>query len=492
MKKIIQNPSLTYEGELLNFDNIFLDYPNPKCQRVPFILLNGRYRLEINKSSKIPSSFKENVMVPYPLSSLLSGVKEAPKKNLHYHYHFNFEIVDNFMKDKVFINILRIDGSFTIFINGKKIYSGSDEIFLRKEIRDALDVGNNSLDIDFTKTGKYLGITGQIYLDTTDASPIEHVKINTSLSDQSVTFQIESNHPNGIIRIISPNGISKEYNFSSNKTTLYLDDIVEWNPINPFFYSYEIITMTDKVKGLFSLINTSLGYEKNIPCLLLNNKPLSIKGILDDYYYPDGVITMPSFNHSSKMIKEIKKMGFNGIYIENRIELPYFYYNLEINGILSIVRIDSYDIKNTIQKINYLSDYDINICFIIDNHIKTKTNEELYKIYKPYLDNKILVVRSRFSKDYGDIKLIKNLNELKRNKKNKCHKLLLSMEYKNDISVNYLNYLNEDYIKDSINGLVGFYLSSLNNPKTGLFTPDFRKRNNGSKMIIEYEKNLNE
>ena len=47
-------------------------------------------------------------------------------------------------------------------------------------------------------------------------------------------------------------------------------------------------------------------------------------------------------------------------------------------------------------------------------------------------------------------------------------------------------FLKKNYVKASMHGLIGFYFSSLNNPKDGIFKDNIRKRANNSKIIIKY------
>ena len=73
LKKSKISQSYSYEGEHIDFQSCFQDYPTPKLQRVPFLTLNGRYKLEVNKSTLIPSKYSNEIMVPYPFGSLLNG-----------------------------------------------------------------------------------------------------------------------------------------------------------------------------------------------------------------------------------------------------------------------------------------------------------------------------------------------------------------------------------------------------------------------------------
>ncbi|MBP5342752.1 hypothetical protein J6Y73_02365 [bacterium] len=488
------NQSYSYEGEHIDFQNCFIDYPSPKLQRVPFLSLNGRYKLEINKSTLIPSKYSNEIMIPYPFGSLLNGYLKPIKKKTHYHLHKEFVLDDNNFNQMIFLNILRIEGEFVIYINGQYITKGADQYEFKAEFSDCARVGNNTLDIDLMPTDtENFGITGQVYIDSTGRDYIRDINIETDIDEQSVTFDLDTDSPIGTISITSPNGLKKQYRFKDNRFTLFIDDFIVWDYENPFFYQYEIKTQFDKIKGIFSILNYRIGESDGYRCFLVNNKPMPIKGILDNYYYSDGLTVMPSFSHCDKIINEIKKIGFNSIFITERIELPYYYYNLEIKGILSAVEIKYKTHEQALKEINYLEQFNINYLFVINNLTTNIKNEDIYNEFKPLLNDRIVIVKGgllgkMLNRSYGDLDTINNPAKLVKPTKKYLGKnfLTLDLSFKNNYAENFVEFIRKSYIKASMHGLIGYYFSSLNNPKDGIFTENIKRRANNSKIIIKY------
>src|SRR5574344_896101 len=118
----------TYEGEHLDRFHVFSDCPNPDFQRLPFLTLNGYYDFTINGSSLIPGEFKGKCLVPYVFDSLLSEVKRIYKRHLHYHLHYSFSVNETFFKKRVFLNLLRVSGTYTLYLNANKIISAKDSL----------------------------------------------------------------------------------------------------------------------------------------------------------------------------------------------------------------------------------------------------------------------------------------------------------------------------------------------------------------------------
>ena len=53
--------------------------------------------------------------------------------------------------------------------------------------------------------------------------------------------------------------------------------------------------------------------ENNNPRLALNNKPIFMKGVLDQGYYKQGLLTPESYNDYIDDIELVKSLGFNTI-----------------------------------------------------------------------------------------------------------------------------------------------------------------------------------
>lgn len=492
LKKSKISQSYSYEGEHIDFQSCFQDYPTPKLQRVPFLTLNGRYKLEVNKSTLIPSKYSNEIMVPYPFGSLLNGYLIPIKKKTHYHLHKDFELSDTLFNQLMFLNIVRIEGEFVIYINGQYITKGENEYDFKVEFSDCARVGTNTLDIDLIPTNlESFGITGQVFINSTGHDYIRDIKVETDIDEQSVTFELDTENPVGVITITSPNGLRKNYKFHDNKFTLFIDDFIVWNYENPFFYQYEIKTQSDRVTGIFSILNYKLGESHGYRCFMVNNKPMPIKGILDNYLYSDGLTVMPSFKHTVMIVNEIKKIGFNSIFVTERIELPYYFYNLETKGILSAVSIKFKTLEQATKDINYLKQFNINYLFVIDNYSNIK-NAEIYRIIKPLVNDRLVIVRSNklnglIKQSFGDLTIENNPNKLSKARKEDLKDYIaLDLSYKSDYAINFCTFLKKNYVKASMHGLIGFYFSSLNNPKDGIFKDNIRKRANNSKIIIKY------
>ena len=69
----------TPQGETLNGVpwNV---YPRPQLQRDSFLCLNGSWDFAVTDEDQMPETYPEQILVPFPPESLLSGIaREMPK-----------------------------------------------------------------------------------------------------------------------------------------------------------------------------------------------------------------------------------------------------------------------------------------------------------------------------------------------------------------------------------------------------------------------------
>ena len=79
----------------------------------------------------------------------------------------------------------------------------------------------------------------------------------------------------------------------------------------------------------------SVGTDKDgIKRLFLNNKPYFHNGLLDQGYYPDGLLTPPSNEAMKFDIEYVKSAGFNMLRKHIKVEPFLWYHYCDVNGII--------------------------------------------------------------------------------------------------------------------------------------------------------------
>lgn len=126
---------------------------------------------------------------------------------------------------------------------------------------------------------------------------------------------------------------------SSNEAThrILLTDPILWSPENPHLYDI-VVTMKDPLsEEIMDEYTTYFGMRKiefHEGQLLLNNKPLYVRGALDQAFYPDTIFIAPSDEWILNEINLAKQMGFNLLRKHIKIEIPRYLYLADVTGML--------------------------------------------------------------------------------------------------------------------------------------------------------------
>ena len=117
--------------------------------------------------------------------------------------------------------------------------------------------------------------------------------------------------------------------------TVGLGDFHPWTPADPHLYDVEITLGKDKVTSYLGMRKLSTGMDKmGIRRFFLNNEPYFFNGLLDQGYWPDGLMTPPSDQALQYDIVKLKEMGYNTIRKHIKIEPERFYYHCDRLGMI--------------------------------------------------------------------------------------------------------------------------------------------------------------
>ena len=107
---------------------------------------------------------------------------------------------------------------------------------------------------------------------------------------------------------------NKDYKIDTNKENeIKLDNVHLWDTEDPYLYNIVIKNDSDTVKSYFAMRKFSTIEVDGFKRLALNNKPLFMKGVLDQGYFDKGMLTPRSYQDYENDINLIKDLGFNTI-----------------------------------------------------------------------------------------------------------------------------------------------------------------------------------
>lgn len=330
------------------------EYPRPQFVRDSYINLNGMWDFTITKNSSLPlsSEYGYKICVPFSPESELSGVNADKITGEDYlFYKRNFTLPDGFNKGRVFVNFGAVDQIAVVYLNGREIgtHHGGYTPFTF-ELTDFLVSGDNEIIVrvqDFTEANSYSrgkqrtkrggiwytaqsGIWQTVWLESTPREYLKSVRITPDYDNEQVRFDYEGTDS---VEVMIYDG--DELIADTTDKTVKLPDFKSWSPESPFLYNVVFKACGERIKSYFGMRKFSTGVDsKGIKRLFLNNKPYFHNGLLDQGYYPDGLLTPPSNAAMKFDVEYAKSAGFNMLRKHIKIEPMLWYYYCDINGII--------------------------------------------------------------------------------------------------------------------------------------------------------------
>ena len=328
------------------------EYPRPQFKRDSYICLNGEWEYAIRKEAEFPEEFDGKILVPYSPEVEKSGVNKVVMPDDFLFYKVNLIFPDGFIKDKLILHFGAVDQIAEVFINGKFVtkhiggflpfsvdikpfINGKDDVLILR----VQDTTNSS----YHSSGKQALVPGGIWYKPQSGiyMPVWMESVNDGYIEKiKVTPDID----NGVIKVtvcskseavkLSVEDI--EYDLKTNvENEIKINNIYLWSPEDPYLYEIKIKNDVDKVSSYFAMRKVSLGKdETGNKVIFLNNKPYFNKGVLDQGYYEDGLLTPNSDEDYINDIKLIKSLGFNVSRKHIKIESLRWYYHCDRLGLL--------------------------------------------------------------------------------------------------------------------------------------------------------------
>ena len=180
----------------------------------------------------------------------------------------------------------------------------------------------------YTKTS---GIWKTCWIESVPNKYFKNIKIDTTLDE--VTIKVYGDILKKQIIIFSENK-KQIYRFKSEEIKIKIKNPNNWTPKNHFLYKFILKGEDDYVESYFALRTIKVGEFQGYPCLLLNEKPYFFNGLLDQGYYPDGLLTPKTYKKYEDEINVVKKLGFNTLRKHIKVETDYFYYLCDKLGMI--------------------------------------------------------------------------------------------------------------------------------------------------------------
>ena len=340
-------------GEDLERDDVKPKYPRPCMARDSFINLNGPWQLCINRS-EVCESYDREILVPFPPEAPLSGVGVIVQPEDWLHYRRTFTLPRGFRLGRMLLQFGAVDQECEVWVNGRAVggHRGGYTAF-SLDITEALRYGENELRVrvkDRTERAPYArgkqklvrkgklasifytpcsGIWKTVWLENVPVQHVTGVRFTPLFDRSKVRVEIDANAPGRVgvrLRILRTEVMSFEME-ANTPAEIDLPDFKPWSPDDPNIYDVDIRFGADRVRSYFAMRCFEVKRDAaGIQRFFLNNKPFFFNGLLEQGYWPDGLLTAPSDLALRFDILMPKLLGYNTLRVHVKVEEERFYY----------------------------------------------------------------------------------------------------------------------------------------------------------------------
>ena len=337
------------------------EYPRPQMERSNFDVLNGSWDYTVISASEYvrkggrTDKTTGKILVPFSPECDASGVGRILDRNEVLIYKTTFKYGG---RDRILLHFDAVDEKCEVIVNGVSfgVHEGGYLPFYY-DVTGACKHGDNALEVhvvDFSDSvpvpkGKQTlsrggiwytpqsGIWGTVWTETVPENYIENAVCFADPDAAAVNVNVTAYGDIGelTIKIYDEGKEIACVQGAAGDNVIKLGAVKMWSPDSPFLYKVLIKSESDSVRTYFAmrkieLVTDMRGYKR----VKLNGEYIFQSGVLDQGYYPEGMLTPPSDRAMINDIRAMKDCGFNMIRKHIKIEPARWYYHCDRLGML--------------------------------------------------------------------------------------------------------------------------------------------------------------
>ena len=326
------------------------EYPRPQMARRVWLNLNGPWDYAINRSTRHPTAFDGQILVPFSPETELSGVGRSLQAGEYLWYRRTVLLPEDFRGRRVLLHFGAVDQTAVVWVNNSQVTShvggytafeadvtealdGSLEMTVTVRVTDDTDKSFHSRGKQKTRRGgiwytPQSGIWQTVWAEAVPESYIKSLRITPQFDRATVEVTAE---------IEGEEAASAEFNGYSYPlpAEIPVPDFEPWSPENPKLYALVLRCGEDEVHSYFAMRKFGVeADEQGTMRLFLNGRPYFHNGLLDQGYWPDGLYTAPTDEALAYDIRFAKSLGYNMLRKHIKVEPARWYYHCDRLGML--------------------------------------------------------------------------------------------------------------------------------------------------------------
>ena len=326
------------------------EYPRPNLRRREWVNLNGAWEFGLGETRV----FDRTITVPFCPQSELSGIGARIDDDvLWYRRRFDAPAAS-----RLLLHFGAVDYRAVVWVNGEQVAEhegghvpfsvdvtsvvrpADNELVVRAEdpLTDrTIPRGKQywkamSEGIFYTPTS---GIWQTVWLEPLPDRFIAGLRVHPDPAGWAVDFEVEADGRKEVSVTLDGREVG-HWRGSGAGGRIALDEVVAWSPESPRLYGVEVTLfdragrIADHVSSYFGLRTVGIADGR----FLLNGEPYMPRLVLDQGYYPGGLLTAGDDRDLRSDIALAKSLGFNGARKHQKVEDPRWLYWADVLGFL--------------------------------------------------------------------------------------------------------------------------------------------------------------
>ena len=351
------------------------DYPRPQAVRDRWLCLNGEWEWEADPGDSgrdrglLERPLEQRITVPFCMESSLSGVGVEDFVAAVW-YRRQLTIPAEWAGSRLLLHFQAVDEEATVWVNGVEVgrhrggftpftcditdvaAAGSDVTVVvraRDDHRAGKPKGKQSSTFDYRACvyRRTTGIWQTVWLEPVSMTWMDRPRITPKLAGATFTIEVPLHGPRSGVSLhaILRDGDGDVVSASTPVAfdlcpalhlTVPPDRLRVWCPEDPHLYDVDL-TLRDADGTVVDRLSSYAGMRSvaiDGPAVFLNGRSVFQRLVLDQGYYPDGVLTAPTDQALLDDIRAAKAAGFNGARLHQKVFEERYLFHADREGFL--------------------------------------------------------------------------------------------------------------------------------------------------------------
>lgn len=349
----------------------YTSHPRPLFARKTWQTLDGWWECAFVDSANAatawhdaepPQDISHRIRVPFSPEASLSGVERQLQPTELLWYRRTFDAPELPQQGTCLLHFDGVDYACAVYLNGSKVaeHEGAYLPF-QADITHLLHEEDNELLLcvyDPSETSTQLrgkqrlkrggmwytaqsGIWQSVWLEMVPRTHVEEITLEPDVETGELEVSVRANgiamlgvEVRNIDEVIAEGIQSRRVN-GRMSLSFHVSNYQLWSPETPQLYDVRVTYGEDVVDSYVAF--RTVGIEKDdqgYPRFCLNHKPLFLRGLLDQGYWPDGLLTAPSQDAMAFDLRTAQSAGFNLVRKHIKVESERFYALCDRMGML--------------------------------------------------------------------------------------------------------------------------------------------------------------